>query len=188
MIQPAHVAATGVAGHRQPLRCSMNWFDITRKYHEQTATHDARLSSLPEEWQRELAALWRLEADVNNGAYLQFFCNWGRESYVYASQALKKIGARKMAEIIDRCQALVDEHFNSEVASAEQLQALMPNTVIGVDGEVVKEAGSILPDPVVARIVELSYKFMNYPEDIARLGLKHYTPYIQGGGPGRTSR
>src|SRR5262249_46900008 len=89
----------------QTQRCCMDWYDVTGKYHEKTFAHECRLSMLPEEWQRELAAIWRLEADVNNGAYLQFLSNWGRESYVYASQALKKIGARKMAEIVDCCQA-----------------------------------------------------------------------------------
>ena len=90
-----------------------------------------------------------------------------------------------MARIIDRCQALVDEHFNSEGASPEQMQNLMPNAVIGRDGELIKEAGSILPESVVARIYELSYEFMNYPEDLARLGLKYYQPHLQGDGPGR---
>ena len=89
-----------------------------------------------------------------------------------------------MAEIIDRRQALVDEHFTSEGASHEQMQNLMPNPVIGRDGEIIKEAGSILPDSVVERINELSYAFMNYPDDIATLGLKHYRPYIEGDGPG----
>ena len=166
----------------------MDWYDATGKYHEQTFSHDCRLAALPEEWQRELAAIWRLEADVNNGAYLQFLSNWGRESYVYASQALKKIGARKMAAIVDSCQALVDDHFTSEGASHEQMQNLIPNQLIGRDGEVVKEPGSILPDSVVERINELSYEFMNYPDDIGALGLKHYRPYIESDGLGRTKR
>jgi hypothetical protein len=165
----------------------MDWYDATGKYHDQTFSHECRLFSLPEEWQRELAAIWRLEADVNNGAYLQFLSNWGRESYVYASQALKKMGARKMAEIIDRCQALVDEHFSSDDASHEQLQNLMPNPVIGRGGELIKEAGSVLPNSVVDRINELSYEFMNYPEDLAQLGLRYYQPYIQGDELGRTA-
>src|SRR5262245_37873197 len=148
----------------------MDWYDLTGKYHERTFAHECRLSSLSEDWERELAALWRLEADVNNGAYLQFLVNWGRESYAYASQALKKIGARKMAEIVDRCQAFVDEHFNSGEASREQLQALLPNRVIAHSGELVKDAGSILPEPIVERIYELSYEFMSYPESIAQLG------------------
>jgi hypothetical protein len=158
----------------------MEWFDITDKYHEQTFSHECRLSSLPEEWQRELAAIWRLEADVNNGGYLQFLSNWGRESYVYVSQALKKIGARKMADIIDQCQDLADEHFDSEGASREQSQGLMANPVIGRDGEIIKDAGSCLPDSVVERIDELSYTFMDYPEDLEQLGLDYYRPYIEG--------
>ena len=42
------------------------------------------------------------------------FVNWGRESYHYASLALHKIGAKKMASIVDQCQALIDEHFDLE--------------------------------------------------------------------------
>ena len=60
--------------------------------------------------------------------------------------------------------------------------------MIGRDGEVIKQAGSILPDSVVERINELSYEFMNYPDDIATLGLKHYRAYIDGEGPERTKR
>ena len=157
----------------------MDWYDVTGKYHERTFSLESRLSSLPEEWQRELAAIWRLEADVNNGAYLQFVSNWGRDSYVYASQALKKIGAHKMAQIIDRCQAIVDEHFESEGKSHEQLQHLIPNRVIGRNGELVKEAGSVLPGAVIDRINELSYEFMDYPEDLPQLGLNYYRHYLK---------
>ena len=156
----------------------MDWNAITCRAHERTFAHDARLSSLPTEWERELAALWRLEADVNNGGYLQFLSNWGRESYVYASQALKKIGAHKLAEIIDACQALVDEHFNSAEASPEQMQDLMPNALIGPEGDLMKEAGSILPESVIARIYELSYQFMDYPDNTEELGLRYYQPFI----------
>jgi hypothetical protein len=160
----------------------MDWYDITDRAHERTFAHDARLSALPTEWERELAALWRLEADVNNGAYLQFLSNWGRESYVYASQALKKIGAHKTAEIIDRCQALVDEHFSSEAASQDQVLNLMPNAAMDVHGNIIKEAGSILPESVVARIYDLSYEFMTCPEDIAELGSRYYQPLIGASG------
>jgi len=158
----------------------MDWNDVTGKYHARTFSHDCRLSSLPEEWQRELAAIWRLEADVNNGAYLQFLANWGRESYVYACQGLKNIGALRMATIIDRCQALVDEHFISEDASSEQLQDILPNRVYESGGELVKEAGSILPDSVIELIYELSYEFIDAPDDVASLGLNHYRHLIEG--------
>jgi len=157
---------------------TMDWIDMTEKYHSRTFASDSRLSSLPEEWQRELAALWRLEADVNNGAYLQFLQNWGKESYTYASQALKKIGAHKMAEIIDQCQTLVDEHFDSEKKTPEEYKLLMPNPIIGRDGTMIKGPGSVLPDKVVERIMALSYDFMGYPDDVARLGMSYYRTYL----------
>lgn len=154
----------------------MDWYEVTDDYHGRTLDHDGRLSSLPEEWQRELAAQWRLEADVNNGGYLQFLCNWGHESYAYASRALKRIGADRMAEIIDRCQALVDEHFDCEGKSQDELGQLMPNALIGMDGKRIKEDGSILPQAVLERIDELSYEFMDYPDDVPALGLEYYGP------------
>jgi hypothetical protein len=158
----------------------MNWYEATEKYQTRTIKFGGDLSSLPVAWQRELAALWRLEADVNNGAYLQFLENWGHGSYEYASQALKKIGAHKMAEIIDRCQALVDEHFPLEGKSLEELRQLMPNAVIDCEGVLVKDVGSVLPGPVLVRINELSYAFMAYPEDIAELGMRYYKPLLAG--------
>jgi hypothetical protein len=131
--------------------------------HKQTFAHECRLSSLPTDRERELAALWRLEADVNNGAYLQFLCNWGRESYVYASQALKKIGAARMAAIVDQCQALVDKHWGDKPLNYAQIQDTLPKNVL-------------------QQILVLSYEFMEYPDDVTVLGAKYYEPQIAGGG------
>lgn len=133
----------------------MDWYDTTDDLHGRTLAHEARLPSLPTEWQRELAALWRLEVDVNNGAYLQFLCNWGRESYVYASSALKKIGATRMAEIVDTCQSLIDEHWADKPLDFIEMR-------------------ESLPEDVTRRIDDLSYEFMDYPDNIEELGLHYY--------------
>jgi hypothetical protein len=156
----------------------MSWYEVTNEYHTRTFKRDGDLSALPVGWQRELAALWRLQADVNNGAYPQFLENWGRESYVYAGQALRTIGAHPTAEIIDRCQALVDEDFPLWDKSPEELRQLMPNAVIDCGGVLVKDIGSVLPDAIVARIYELSSDFMKCPDDIAELGMRYYQPFI----------
>jgi hypothetical protein len=137
----------------------MDWYDSTGQFHQRTFAHGCVLSSLPLVWQRELAALWRLEADVNNGAYLQFLCNWGRESYELASQALKKIGAKRMLAIVEECQALIDEHWVDEPLDFVRLR-------------------ESLPPPVIERIYVLSYEFMDYPDDIAGLGMRHYQQYV----------
>ena len=157
----------------------MDWYDAANEYAKRTDAQDSRQSSLPAEWQRELVALARVNRDVNNGAYLQFLVNGGRESYVYASQALKKIGAHTMAALIDRCQALVDEHFSSDGKSHEELRQLLPNPIFDRQG-VVKDAGTVLPEPVLRRISELSYEFMDYPDNVAELAQSHYGPLIEG--------
>src|SRR5205085_12634517 len=109
---------------------SLDWYDVTSDYHQQTFSYNCALSSLSEVWQRELAALWRLEADVNNGAYLQFLQNWGRESYVYASEALRKIGALQMARIVDQCQALVDEHCGDGPGVFDKVNESLPQVAL----------------------------------------------------------
>lgn len=161
----------------------MDWDDAANVYYERTFPHDGRLSSLPVEWQRELVALMLVNREVNNGAYLQFLANHGREAYEYASRALKAIGARRMAEIVDHCQALVDEHYPCEDRSSEELSILLPNPIIGRDGRTVKEAGSVLPESVLERIRELSYEFMSYPDAVGDLAQIHYGSLIEGEKP-----
>ena len=40
----------------------------------------------PEE--AEIGALFNMELDMHNGGFLQFFCNWGYEAYIYALRGL----------------------------------------------------------------------------------------------------
>jgi uncharacterized protein DUF4375 len=177
----ANFRLESVGADRMTLRFDalrVDWYEITLKYAKRTWDHESRLSSLPAEWQRELAALHRLESNVFNGAYLQFLSNCGRESYSYASRALKRIGALRTAAIVDLCQALVDEHFDCE-GKSEDLAQLLPNPILGRDGQTIKEAGSVLPEPVIARIYELSFEIMNFPDDWSRLGFIHYRPYLE---------
>lgn len=156
----------------------MDWYEVTGEYHSRTFPHESRLSSLREDWQREMAALWRLEADVNNGGYLQFLMNWGYESYVYASAGLKRIGAERMAQIIDQCQALVDEHHDTADTGPGEVGRLHPMRVLQRDGRIREYDDEKLPDSIVQRVLELSYEFMDYPEDLASLGLKHYSTRV----------
>jgi hypothetical protein len=161
----------------------MEWYVAANEFERRTDAHNGRLESLSTEWQRELVALERLHRDVLNGGYLQFLVNGGRESYVYASRALKTIGAHRMADIIDRCQALVDKHFPSVRKSRNNLESLLPNAVVDPQGNVIKKAGSVLPEVVCERISELSYEFMDFPDDSNTLAQRHYGPLIESDKP-----
>jgi hypothetical protein len=161
----------------------MDWYDVAIEYYHQTPEDDDNLSSLPADWQRELVALMLVNREVNNGGYLQFLANHGREIYVYASRALRKIGANKIADLIDRCQALVDEHFPSEERSSDELNQLLPNCIIDREGRTIKDAGSVLPESVLKQIRELSYEFMDYPDDVAELAERHFRRLIESDQP-----
>jgi hypothetical protein len=101
---------------------------------------------------------------------------------------LKKIGAHKMADIVDRCQALVDEHFVPEGKPSNAAQDLLPTPVIGHDGKSIKDAGSTLPESILQRIYDLSYEFMDYPDNVEQLGLSYYRGHVEGDGPGARGR
>ena len=87
----------------------MHWYDLCLKFHEMTASSDWSLDSLVHDWQRKLAALWRLEADTNNGGYLQFVCNWGMSNHAHASAALQRIAAFQMQAIVDSAYLIVSK-------------------------------------------------------------------------------
>lgn len=40
-------------------------------------------------------ALMKLELDMYNGGFIQFFCNWGYPAYLLAVDGLEQIGAQK---------------------------------------------------------------------------------------------
>jgi hypothetical protein len=125
-------------------------------------------------------ALERAVSNIFNGGYLQFLVNGGRESYVYASQALKKIGAHTMAEIIDRCQTLVEEHFPTEGKSPDELTVLMPNEIWSPKGTVLEQAGSVLPESVITRLDDLGSNFIDDPDDYHKLAQDYFGPLIKG--------
>src|SRR5687767_6895616 len=131
----------------------MEWSAITRSAHERTLAHGARLQSLPTEWERELAALWRLENELSDGLYFDFLIAWGRESYLYASQALEKVGAQRMGAIVRECQAIVDEHMTRDDPTSPEIDAALPSEPYG-------------------RVIDLSLEFEDYVENLAQLGMQ----------------
>ncbi|WP_177206710.1 MULTISPECIES: DUF4375 domain-containing protein [unclassified Variovorax] len=57
--------------------------------------------------ERDLCALWRLEADMNNGGFLQLSGNWGEATCQIALDALREIGAHKALAIVQRQRDIV---------------------------------------------------------------------------------
>lgn len=152
----------------------MDWYEITDNYHGWAIGSRDDLLALPHEWQRELAAIWRAEADMNNGSYLQFIGNWGVCTYDYAVQGLHKMGANEMAQILEACQTLIIENTDPSLPDSVRFRDLMPNPIIKPDGSISQPPPSLLPDEVLQRIYDLSDQFTAYPEDLSQLGVSCY--------------
>lgn len=105
---------------------------------------------------RELVALWRLEADVDNGGFLQFFGNWGERNHRTAVAALDVIGAHRTAEIVRAMYAVIEPYGQTdEVVSLADL----PGLLSAAERE---------------RLDELDEAFWDYPAPLPRLVVEHY--------------
>ncbi len=50
--------------------------------------------------EQEIAALWKLVVDTNNGGFEQFFTNWGYECYWYAMRGIQRMGYTELLELL----------------------------------------------------------------------------------------
>lgn len=93
--------------------------DINDVWYEYALTFVGKKNETPQGWaalttnEQEIAALWLLEVDVFNGGFVQFFCNWGEEAYLYALRALHTIGATQVLDIIKSAYGCI-EHLEED--------------------------------------------------------------------------
>ncbi|RBL87461.1 hypothetical protein DDE05_03220 [Streptomyces cavourensis] len=105
---------------------------------------------------QELVALWRMEADINNGGFMQFLCNWGDPTCQLALGALKKIGAARTHAILADMRGLIDRFEESP-------EVVQLNDMYGA-----------MTEDEQARLQELDEAYFEYPDNLARLGLAYY--------------
>ena len=112
---------------------------------------------------RELATLWGLEADVNNGGFDQYFFNSSGDQAFFAEIALRLIGANKMADIVSKAVAVFGPAGvpRDRKARQEMLEQL-------------RDASADLWD-------DLDRQFYAYPNDISAL-VERYLSGAQGAG------
>lgn len=89
-----------------------HWDALTAPCVRKLSQHQGHWEALgPDE--QNLAALWKLEADMYNGGFVQFFCNWGYECYGYATRGLAHIGARECLAIIEQAYQVI-QHLGDD--------------------------------------------------------------------------
>lgn len=107
------------------------WFDFTSNYVDKLSEVAQDWAKLSEE-EQGLAALWKLEMDMYNGGFIQFFCNWGFECYTHAVRSLNKLQANECLSIITRQYSIIQR-----LEDDDRLQALwdIPQFLTGSERE-----------------------------------------------------
>ena len=97
------------------------------------------------------SAVWALESQVNNGGFLQYFASGDGDTAEFAPRALRTIGARSCASLVERALRLVSSSPlpESRGARAELLESL--------------------PQAVVDRLERIDQAFFAYPDDLTSL-------------------
>ncbi|QXZ09508.1 DUF4375 domain-containing protein [Comamonas sp. Y33R10-2] len=106
--------------------------------------------------QYELVALWRMEADVNNGGFVQFLGNWGFENYQMALQALQAIGS-----------TATRAGLQNMYASVQRLEEAPGDIALS-------DLPMLLTEDEHERLQKLEEAFWDYPERLDKLVVQHY--------------
>jgi len=131
------------------------WFDFTSQFVEKLNEHNGDWKKLSES-EQELAALWKLEIDIHNGGFLQFFTNWGIECYENAVRCLQKINAEKSLQIISSSYTIIDKYKDDKRLTSYQ------------------DLYHIISESEIKKIDELDHRYWELPDDIFELTFKKY--------------
>ena len=87
------------------------WEKITERALDNLSKNKWNFEALSAD-EKDIVALWRLEADIYNGGFMQFFCNWGDANCQIAISSLGKIGAVYTHKIVTRMRELLNRMEN----------------------------------------------------------------------------
>ena len=90
------------------------WDDYSVKFNEKLVYKCNGDWNGLEQDEREIAALWKLYVDVNNGGFEQFFTNWGYDCYWYAMRGIKRMGDVNLLELLHNTYMNVFDKFRED--------------------------------------------------------------------------
>lgn len=111
------------------------------------------------ESEQELAALWKLEMDINNGGFMQFFCNWGVEGYRHAVRGLARVGADQLLAIVQQQYELMNQVYGRCRENIENYWDLPKH----------------FTDSEMTELDQLDEAYWEYPDNLEQLGLACYS-------------
>lgn len=121
--------------------------------------HGGKMEQLSEKDQ-EIVRIWRLEADMYNGGFLQYFCNWGYENFEKTQQILARLGATQSLAIITECEKMI-----AVLKDDDRMEELW---------DIPKYLDEYLNEEQQQRLNELDELYWENPDDLQLLGYNYY--------------
>lgn len=117
-----------------------------------------------DETEQEIAALWKLVVDTNNGGFEQFFTNWGFECYWYAMRGIQKIGDKTLLELLHGTYLRVFDKFREDKRLTYYSDIF--EYLTEEDENILRETNTAFWEEHGERLCEEAYKF--YCEDLKK--------------------
>lgn len=121
--------------------------------------YEGKIEAMPEN-EREVVLIWRLEADMYNGGFVQYFCNWGFNNFEDTQKVLAKINAKQSLSIITECEQII-----SVLQDDDRIEALW---------DIPKYLPEYLSEEQDARLEELDELYWENLDDILLIGYNYY--------------
>lgn len=115
--------------------------------------------------EQEIAALWKLTADMYSAGFDEFFLNWGHECYSYAMRGIQRIAdadqgasaCREVYELFDQAYTRVFARFEDD----ERIQAYedIVQYLTGEDEEILEETYDRFDETLGPLLCRSAYEF-----------------------------
>ena len=132
------------------------WDDFSITFNEKLINANGDWNKLSET-EQEIAALWKLVADVYNGGFIQFFCNWGFDCFVCAMRGIKRVGCAEAYSLLNNAYYSVLDKFKDDERLEEYWD--IPEYLTEEDDNILMETDTAFWEGVGDRLCEAAYKF-----------------------------
>ncbi len=133
------------------------WDEFANEYNDKLEDElDGDWSKLGET-EQEIAALWKLTADVFNEGFLEFFVNWGYDCYTYAMRGIERVGCEKLYKLLENAYNKVLARFEND-AGIESYDDIF-DKITEKDEEILEDVFEKFDEEYGEELCEKAYKY-----------------------------
>lgn len=133
------------------------WNDFAYPYNDKLESGLGGDWSKLDENEQEIAALWKLGADLFNDGFLEFFVNWGYDCYTYAMRGIERVGCKKLYKLLEKAYKKVFARFENDksITSYEDIFGKITEK----DEKILDEVFDKFDEEYGEELCEAAYKF-----------------------------